>query len=51
MTQDLFDRELQYQTMMAICRRMQKQGILSDQDVADAEELLNAKYKPVFRAQ
>lgn len=51
MTQELFNRELQYQTMMVICRRMQKQGILSDQDVAKVENLLYDKYKPVFRAQ
>ena len=51
MTRELFDRELQYQTMMAICRSMQKQGILSDRDVRKAESLLNEKYRPEFRAQ
>ena len=51
MTQPLFERELQYQTMMSICRSMQKRGFMSDTDVATAENLLHEKYRPVFRAQ
>lgn len=51
MTQQLFDRELQYQAMMSICRSMQKKGIMSDKDVAEAERLLNEKYQPIFRAE
>lgn len=51
MTQQLFDRELQYQTMMSVCRSMQKKGVMSEKDVAAAEILLNEKYRPVFRAQ
>ena len=51
MNQQLFERELQYQTMMAICKSMQKRGIMSETDVSTAERLLNEKYQPVFRAQ
>lgn len=51
MTQQLFERELQYQTMMSVCRSMQNKGVLSEKDVADAERLLNEKYQPIFRAQ
>lgn len=51
MTQQLFERELQYQTMMSVCRSMQKKGILSEMDVVAAERMLNEKYQPIFRAQ
>ena len=51
MTQQLFERELQYQTMMAICKSMQKRGVMSEADVSSAENLLNEKYRPVFRTQ
>ena len=50
MTQQLFERELQYQTMMSVCRVMQKNGVMTEKDVAEAERLLNEKYQPVFRA-
>ena len=51
MTQQLFDREVQYQTMMTICKSMQKKGVMSEKDVAAAERLLYEKYRPVFRSQ
>ena len=51
MTQQLFERELQYQTMMSVCRSMQKKDIMSEKDVAEAERLLNEKYQPIFRAE
>lgn len=51
MNQQLFERETQYQTMMAICKSMQKRGAMSEADVTTAEHLLNEKYRPVFRAQ
>ena len=47
MTQQLFERELHYQAMMSVCRSMQKKGIMSDKDIAEAERLLNEKYKPI----
>lgn len=51
MTQQLFDRELQYQTMMGVCRVLWDRGALSENDIVIAEFLLNEKYRPVFRAQ
>ena len=51
MTQQLFERELHYQAMMSVCRSMQTKGIMSDKDIAEAERLLNEKYKPIFRAE
>ena len=51
MTQQLFERELHYQAMMSVCRSMQKKGVMSDKDVAEAERLLNEKYQPIFRAE
>lgn len=51
MNQQLFERELQYQAMMAVCRSLQKKGIMAEPDVAEAERLLNEKYRPVFRTQ
>ena len=51
MSQQLFERETQYQTMMAICKSMQRRGVMSEEDVAAAENLLNEKYKPIFRAR
>ena len=51
MNQQLFERELQYQTMMSICKSMQKRGFMSEKDVQAAESLLNEKYRPVFRVQ
>ena len=49
MTENLFNRELHYQSMMSICQAMRKAGAMSDEDFAKAEALLNAKYMPVFR--
>lgn len=51
MTQQLFDRELQYQTMMVVCRILRSYETFSDKDIVIAEFLLNEKYRPVFRAQ
>lgn len=49
MNQQLFECELQYQAMMAVCRSLQKKGVMAEQDVAEAERLLNEKYRPIFR--
>ena len=51
MNQNLFIRELRYQTMLAICRSMVKSGALTPQVWSQTEKLLNEKYYPVFRAQ
>ena len=51
MTQQLFDRELQYQTMMFVCRILWNHGAMSEKDIVIAEHLLNRKYRPVFRAR
>ena len=45
MTQQLFDRELQYQTMMVVCRILRSYGTFSDKDIVVAEFLLNEKYR------
>lgn len=50
MNRQLFERELQYQIMITICKSMQKRGIISEKDIVKAEHLLNEKYHPVFRA-
>ena len=51
MTSDLFERELRYQTMLAICRSLTKSGGMTPEILSEAEKLLNEKYHPVFRAQ
>lgn len=44
-----FEREMRYQTMMAICMSLRRQGVLSEQDFATAESLLNDQYHPILR--
>ena len=51
MNQQLFERELQYHTMLSICRSMQKKGIISEKDIVETERVVNEKYRPVFRAR
>ncbi len=50
MKAERFERELRYQTMVAVCRAMLKQGVLSQADYEEAERCLRAKYQPVFTA-
>lgn len=44
-----FEREMRYQAMMAICLSLRRRGILSEQDFAAAESLLNDQYHPILR--
>lgn len=48
MKAERFEREKRYQVMMAICRSMLRQGVLSDVDFAAADRFLREKYQPVF---
>ena len=50
MSPDHFERELRYQTMLAICRTLMKNGVLSSTDFEEAERYLRAKYQPIFTA-
>lgn len=48
MRAERFEREKRYQVMMAICRNMLRQGVLSEADFAAADQFLQEKYRPVF---
>lgn len=48
MTSDQFDRELKYQTIMAIMRQMQKEGIVDDDDIDAVNEKMIEKYHPLI---
>ena len=48
MKAERFEREKRYQVMMAICRSMLRQGVLSEVDFAAADRFLREKYQPVF---
>lgn len=48
MKAERFEREKRYQVMMAICRSMRRQGVLSEVDFAAADRFLREKYQPVF---
>ena len=48
MKAERFEREKSYQVMMAICRSMLRQGVLSEVDFAAADRFLREKYQPVF---
>ena len=48
MKAERFEREKRYQVMMAICRNMLRQGVLSEVDFAAADRFLREKYQPVF---
>ena len=50
MKPERFERELRYQTMVAICRQLLKNGALSQADFDEAERCLRAKYQPIFPA-
>ncbi len=49
MNDECFEREMRYQTMMAVCLSLRRQGVLSERDFAAAETLLNDKYHPILR--
>lgn len=48
MKAERFEWEKRYQVMMAICRNMLRQGVLSEADFAAADQFLREKYQPVF---
>ncbi len=48
MKAERFEREKRYQVIMAICRSMLRQGVLSEVDFAAADRFLREKYQPVF---
>ena len=50
MKSERFEREMRYQTMLSISRSMLGRGLISDEDFAKIERLLNEKYQPIFRA-
>lgn len=49
MTQEAFDREKQYHTMMCLSTRMLSQGLLTEQELKKVENALYEKYRPTFR--
>ncbi len=50
MTPDQFDREVRYQTMVAISRTMLEKGLISPDDFEKIESVLREKYQPIFEA-
>ena len=50
MKAERFEREKRYQVMVAIYQKMLRQGVLSEEDFAQAERFLREKYQPVFTA-
>ena len=51
MNENLFNRELHYQSVMSICIAMRKAGTMSESDFARAEKMMYEKYKPIFRIE
>lgn len=50
MKAERFEQEKRYQVMMAICQKMLRQGVLSEEDFVWAERFLREKYQPIFTA-
>ena len=48
MPERLFEKELCYQTIMGICKRLVQQGVLSREEYDIAELKFREKYNPVF---
>lgn len=48
MTAERFEQEKRYQVMMALFRSLLRQGVLSEEDVAFADQFLREKYQPIF---
>lgn len=51
MTQQGFEKEIQYQAMLSICRAMLENGTISMDEFRSAEQLLRKKYQPIFSAR
>ncbi len=50
MTSDQFEREMRYQAMVAISRKMLNEGLLSEADFEKIDVYLREKYRPIFCA-
>lgn len=50
MKPEQFDREMRYQAMLSIARNMLSNGLMTSNEFAQIERLLDEKYHPVFRA-
>lgn len=50
MKPERFEQELRYQTMLAIFRQMLAGSLISDEEYAQIERMLDEKYRPIFRA-
>jgi uncharacterized protein YqgQ len=50
MTPEQFDREKKYQAALAVARSMLRQGIISEDDYAKAEDVLRRKFCPFIGA-
>ncbi len=50
MTEEQFAREKRYQLILAIARKMVRDGVLSEGDLIDIELMMREKYRPVFCA-
>ena len=48
MTKEQFRNEKLYQATMHLARKMVEQGILTEQEYREVEEIFLEKYKPVF---
>ena len=46
MTEEQFDREKKYQAALAVARAMLKNGIITEDDYAQTEAVLSAKFCP-----
>jgi hypothetical protein len=47
-TEDQFEREKRYQLILAIARKMVRDGVLSAGDLTEIEGMMREKYRPVF---
>lgn len=50
MTSDQFEREIRYQTMLAISQTMLSKGLLSTDDFEKIDSYLRENYQPIFCA-
>ena len=48
MTKEQFRNEKLYQATMYLARKMVEQGILTEQEYREVDEIFLEKYKPVF---
>jgi len=48
MTNEQFEREMRYRTVMAVARSMLKQGLISGAEYDDFDRKMMAKHQPIF---